>query len=236
MSLLEHLEELRSRLIWVVLAVGAAAVVGWLVFDDVVDRLLEPARPFLRDLADGKLIFTSPIEAFTLRLKIAMYIGFAIAFPVVLYQIWRFISPGLRKNERRYAVPFVLSGIVLFGAGVAFALVTMPQALRFLIGPEITGESVRPLLGAKPYLDFALLYLAMFGVAFEFPVALMFLSVLRVISSKQMAKYRRHVFMGIALLAAILTPSVDWLTMSALTAALYVLYEACIWLSRLVRR
>lgn len=236
MSLLEHLEELRGRLIWIVASVSLAAIAGWIVFDDVVARLLAPARPYLKDLSGGKLIFTSPVEAFTLRLKVAMYIGFALAFPIVLFHVWRFVSPGLHRNERRYAVPFVLSGIVLFGLGVAFALFTMPQSLRWLIGPEITGDSVRPLLGAKPYLDFALLYLAIFGLAFEFPVALMFLSLLRVVSSRQMARYRRHVFMGIALASALLTPSVDWITMTVLTAALYVLYEASIWLSRLVRR
>lgn len=236
MSLLEHLEELRNRLIWIVASVSVAAIAGWFWFDQVVRRLLDPAKPFLKDLSDGKLIFTSPVEAFTLRLKVAMYIGFALAFPIVLFQVWRFVSPGLHRKERRYAIPFVLSGIVLFATGVAFALLTLPQSLRFLIGPEITGESVRPLLGAKPYLDFALLYLAIFGLAFEFPVALMFLSMLRVLNSRQMARYRRHVFMGIALVAAVLTPSVDWATMTILTVAMYVLYEACIWLSRLFRR
>jgi sec-independent protein translocase protein TatC len=236
MTLLEHLEELRGRLIWVVVSVGVAGVAGWFAFDGVVDRLLDPARPYLRDLSGGRLIFTSPAEAFTLRFKVAMYVGFVIAFPVVLFHVWRFVSPGLHRNERRYAAPFILSGIVLFVLGAAFALYTLPQALRFLIGPEITGESVRPLLGARPYLDFALLYLVAFGLAFEFPVALMFLALARVVTSRQMARYRRHVFMGIALASAVLTPSVDWITMTVMTVALYVLYEACIWLARLLRR
>lgn len=236
MPLLEHLEELRTRLIWVIGAVTVAGIGGWFVFDQVVDRLLEPARPYLKDLSDGKLIFTSPLEAFTLRFKVALYVGFAIAFPLVLFHVWRFVSPGLRRKEKRYAVPFVLSGLLLFAVGVAFALFTMPQALRFLIGPEITGDSVTPLLGAKSYLDFALLYLAGFGLAFEFPVALMFASMIGAVNSRQMARYRRHVFMGIAVMSAFLTPSVDWLTMTVLTASLYLLYESCIWLSRLLRR
>jgi sec-independent protein translocase protein TatC len=150
--------------------------------------------------------------------------------------VWRFVSPGLHRHERRYAAPFILSGLVLFGLGVGFALFTMPQALRFLIGPEITGTSVQPLLGAKPYLDFALLYLAAFGLAFEFPVILMFLALIRAVSSRQMARYRRQVFLGIALTSALLTPSVDWVTMTVLTVALYTLYESCIWLARLLRR
>ncbi len=236
MPLLEHLEELRGRLIWIVGSVTVAGVAGWFVFDQVVDRLLAPARPYLKDLTDGKLVFNGPLEAFTLRFKVALYIGFALAFPIVLFHIWRFVSPGLRRTERRYAVPFIASGLVLFAVGVWFALFTMPQALRFLIGPEITGESVTPLLGAKAYLDFALLYLAGFGLAFEFPVALMFMTLIGVITSRQMARYRRHVFMGIAVASAFLTPSVDWLTMSVLTASMYLLYEACIWLTRLLRR
>ena len=236
MPLLEHLEELRNRLIWVMASVGLAAIAGWMVYDRVIEILLEPARPYLQDLSRGNLVFTAPLEAFTLRFKVAMYIGFAIAFPVVLFQLWRFVSPGLHKKERRYAIPFIGSGIVLFAAGVGFAFFTLPQALRFLIGSEITGPNVSPLLGAKHYIDFALLYHAAFGIAFELPVVLMMLSLLRVISSRQMARFRRHVFMGIAFASAILTPSVDWITMIALTLAMYVLYESCIWLSRLLRR
>jgi sec-independent protein translocase protein TatC len=236
MSLLEHLEELRGRLIWVFAAVGLAAVAGWFAYDRVVDLLLDPARPYLKDLAEGQLIVTSPIEAFTLRLKVALYLGFAIAFPIVLFHLWRFVSPGLHKKERRYAVPFIASGIVLFAGGVAFAYLTLPQALRFLIGEEITGANVSPLLGAKPYLDFALLYHAAFGLAFEFPILLMGLAMLRVISSKQMGRYRRQVFLGIAVASAVLTPSADWITMLALTMALYVLFESCIWLAKLFKR
>jgi sec-independent protein translocase protein TatC len=236
MSLLEHLEELRRRLMWVILSVAIAAIGGWFVFDRVIDLLLDPARPYLQDLTKGDLVFSSPLEAFALRFKVAMYIGFLVAFPIVLTQLWRFVSPGLNKKERRYAVPFIGSGMVLFAGGVVFAYVTLPQALRFLIGPEITGTNVSPLLGAKAYIDFALLYHAIFGIAFELPVVLMGLALLRVVSSKQMAKYRRHVFIGIAVGSAVLTPSADWVTMLALTVAMYVLFEACIWLSRLFKR
>ena len=236
MTLLEHLEELRGRLFWIFGSVALAAIAGWFAFDRVVELLMDPARPYLKDLTDGKLVFTGPLEAFTLRFKIAIYIGLVIAFPIVLFQIWRFVSPGLHRNERRYAVPFIGSGIVLFGGGVLFAWFTMPQALRWLIGPEITGTNVSPLLGAKSYLDFALLYHVAFGLAFELPVLLMLLALIRVVSSRQMAKHRRSVFMVIAVASAVLTPSVDWFTMLALTAAMYVLFEACIWLSRLLRR
>ena len=124
MSLLDHLEELRGRLFWIFGSVAAAAIAGWFVFDRVVELLLEPARPYLKDLTDGKLVFTGPLEAFTLRFKVAFYIGFLLAFPIVLFHIWRFISPGLHRNERKWALPFIGSGIVLFGGGVLFAWFT----------------------------------------------------------------------------------------------------------------
>ena len=235
MTLLEHLEELRNRLIWIVLSVGAAAIAGWVVFDPVVEALLDPAERYLT-ASEGKLIFTGPLEAFTLRLKVALYVGFGIAFPVVLFQVWRFVSPGLRQQEKKYAVPFISSGMLLFAVGVGFAFFTLPQALTFLIGPAIAGESITPLLAAKMYIDFTLLYLLAFGIAFEFPLILMFLTLLRVLHSRQLAKYRRHVFVGISFFVAFLTPSVDWVTMTVLTAAMYVLFEACIWLSRLFKR
>jgi sec-independent protein translocase protein TatC len=236
MTLLEHLEELRSRLIWIFAAVSVAAIAGWILFDRTVDFLLEPARPYLKDLTNGKLIFTSPIEAFTLRVKVAFYIGFAIAFPVVLFHVWRFVSPGLRRNERRWAYWFIAAGWLLFLGGAWFGWYTMPNALRYLISGHITGANVRPLLGAKSYIDFSLLYVVAFGLGFEFPMGVISAALIGAVNSKQMAKYRRHVFMGLAVASAVLTPSVDWFTMTALTVALYVLYEACIWVTKLVLR
>jgi len=237
MSLVEHLEELRTRLMWVIASVALAAIGGWIVFDWVVEVLRRPALPYLQDgPAGGNLIFTGPLEAFTTRLKVAVYIGFAISFPIVLYHFWRFIAPGLHRNEKRYAVPFVLSGMILFTLGVGFAFYTLPQAMQFLIGPAISGEFIRPLLTAKQYLDFALLYLAAFGIAFEFPLVLMFLTLTRVVSSRRLGQYRRHVFVGISVVVAFVTPSVDWYTMVVLTVVMYAMYEGSILLSRLLRR
>lgn len=237
MSLLEHLEELRGRILWVAASVAVGAVAGWILFDLVVDALLRPARPFLEEgPAQGRLIFTGPLEAFTVRLKVSVYVGFGLALPIVLFHVWRFIAPGLRDVERRYAIPFVGSGIVLFGLGVAFAYLSMPQALRFLIGTEITGGDIQPLLAAQNYLNFALLYHVAFGIAFEFPVALMFLTLTGIISADQMARYRRHVFVGLSFFVALLTPSVDWYTMTIMTVVMYALYESTIWITRLVRR
>jgi len=235
MTILEHLEELRTRLFWIIGSVLLCAVAGWFAFDRTVDLLLKPAKPYL-DLTKGRLIFTGPLEAFTIHFKVAFVIGFCIALPIVLFHLWRFVSPGLHRKEKRYAIPFIAAGMVLFAAGVWFALVTLPQALHFLIGKGITGGVISPLLSAQAYIQFGLLYLVVFGLSFEFPVILMLLTTTGLVSSRQMAKYRRHAFMGIAVVVAVATPTVDWFTMTVMTIALYVLYEASIWLSRLLRR
>src|SRR5437870_1597999 len=151
MSLLEHIEELRRRVIWIIASVTLAAVAGWFMFDPVVRLLLKPARPYLQTITHGQLIVTGPLEAFTLRFKIAFVIGFVFAFPIVLYQVWRFVAPGLHRNEKRYAVPFIASGMVLFACGAWLAIYTLPEALRFLIGPAITGGQISPVLAAKSY-------------------------------------------------------------------------------------
>lgn len=233
MTILEHLGELRYRLVWVVGSVALAAIAGWFVFDAVVAAVLEPARPYLRDQT---LIFTGPTDALVIRLKVAVYVGFAIAFPIVLFHFWRFVAPGLHSREKRYAIPFVVSGMGLFALGVWFAFFTLPQALQFLIGPAISGKYIQPLLTARQYLDFMLLYLVAFGLSFEFPLVLMFLSLARVVTSRQMAAHRRHVFLCITIVVAFATPSVDFYSMTVLSLAMYVLYESCIWLSRLLRR
>jgi sec-independent protein translocase protein TatC len=235
MTILEHLEELRTRLIWMIGSVAIAAIAGWFMFNRIVAILLKPAKPYL-NITNGRLIFTGPLEAFTLHFKVAFVMGFCIALPVVLFHVWRFVAPGLRRNEKKYAIPFIASGMVLFVVGAWFAILTLPEALRFLIGPSITGGVISPLLSAQSYIQFALLYVVAFGLSFEFPVVLMLLTTTGVISSRQMAKYRRHVFMGIAVVVAVVTPSVDWFTMTVLTIALYVLFEAAIWVSRLLRR
>jgi sec-independent protein translocase protein TatC len=139
------------------------------------------------------------------------------------------------EAERRYAAPFVVGGMVLFCGGIAFALYTMPQALRFLIGPIITGDQLEPMLTGREYIGFAMRYLLAFGLAFQLPVVLMILALARVVTSGQMAKYRRHVLVGFTALAAFLTPP-DAYTLVLGAGVLYAMYEASIWLARLFRR
>ncbi|HVL81659.1 MAG TPA: twin-arginine translocase subunit TatC [Actinomycetota bacterium] len=232
MTVLEHLAELRTRLMYIFGALTIGAIPGWFAYRDALRILLEPAEPYL---PEGQLIVTSPVDAFSLRLKIALYIGFALAFPFVLFHVWRFIAPGLRAQEKRYVIPFVISGMLLFSVGIWVAFYTLPQAMAFLIGPRITGPQVVPLLAARQYIDFMLRYLVVFGLTFQFPIVLMFLTISRAVSSKQLARYRRHVVLVIAVVGAVATPP-DPVSMMILSGALYALFESCIWLSRLLRR
>lgn len=233
MHLLDHLRELRRRLIWVILGVGLGAIVGWIYYPTILAALIKPACPFLDEC---RLIVTSPLEAFNLRLKLAAFVGFVLSFPFVLFHVWRFVAPGLHRNERKWAVPFIGGGVLLFAIGIASAYYTLPTSLEFLIGPSITGPDVDALLRARDFVSFIQVYLLTFGITFQFPILLIALSLAGILPSATMKKYRRHVFMGIAVLMAVATPSVDLVTMGILTAAAYTLYEMTILIVRLLKR
>lgn len=233
MQLLDHLGELRKRLIWIVLGVGAGAVVGWIMYPQILVILKAPACPYLEDC---KLIVTGPLEPFHLRLKIAASAGFALAFPVVLYNVWRFVSPGLKSSERKWAIPFIGGGMLLFAVGIGFGYYSIPASLEFLIGPSITGPDVEPLLRAGEFIGFIQTYLLVCGLMFQFPVVLVALSLARILPSARMRKYRRHVFIAIAIVIALATPSVDPWTMGVFTGAAYLLYEISILIAWLLKR
>jgi len=141
MPLLEHLAELRNRIIKAVIAVAIGATIGWIIYPWVLDFLTEPLTQISENLrlTDGKLLLTGPMEGFFLRIKISTYLGIALAMPVILYQLWKFIAPGLYQNERRYGLSFVASATVLFILGAAVAYLTLPKALEFLA--SIGGDS-----------------------------------------------------------------------------------------------
>ncbi len=238
MTVVEHLEELRRRLIVALAAVGVASVGGWFLFGPAMELLRRPYCDAVRDqLADGGedcvLRFIGVVDAFVLKLKVVIFLGLALAIPVVLYQLWAFIVPGLTRRERRMAVPFVLSSVLLFALGVVMAYVTLPRGLAFLL--DFAGEGIQPLLTADRYVGFVLTLALAFGVAFEFPVLLVFLSMVGVVSSAQMRSWRRYVVLIAAIVAAAITPSGDPYTMLALTVPLVLLYEGAILVSRLLK-
>jgi sec-independent protein translocase protein TatC len=182
----------------------------------------------------NKFIFTGPLDAFATRLKIATYGGIVLAMPVWLWELWRFITPGLNPKEKKYAIPFIISSIALFALGAVVALLTLQPALEFLL--KIGGSDLQPLLTADKYISLVSLMILAFGLAFEFPIILMFLLIARVISTDQLRKWRRMSIVIIVTFAAVITPSQDPYSLFAMAIPMYVFYEACIIIGRIMKR
>jgi sec-independent protein translocase protein TatC len=250
MTLIEHLEELRSRLIIAVLAIAVLSIVGFVFFNQIFALLLRPycealknipraAVPaqLLENLQRGEscqLFFTSPVDPFLTRMKIGFFSGFLLALPVILWQLWRFVTPGLTQRERKLAVPFVASSVVLFAAGAFFAMLIIPRGLSFLF--SFGGEFLTPLLTADRYLSFLIVLVLVFGVSFEFPLILVFLAGARVITSAQLRRARRYAYFGLAVFAMVATPTGDPYTMLVMWVPLLLFYEAAIWAARAFKR
>jgi len=233
MTVVEHLSELRRRIIICMVAITIAAIVVYIFSLDIIRFLIE----YYEDATDGQrdaLIFTGPLDAFATRLKIATYGGFALALPVWLFQMWRFVTPGLNPKEKRYAIPFVLTSVLLFSLGGFVAMLTLPKALDFLL--NIGGAELEPLLTADKYLSLVSLMIIAFGIAFEFPVVLTFLLLARVISVAQLRRWRRAAIVFITIFAAVITPSQDPYSLLLMMVPMYVFYEACIIIGRILKR
>lgn len=230
MTVVEHLSELRDRIFLSLIAVAAGGVVCFALFEPIIAFMIRPYEE-----ATGKvLVFTQPFEAFLTRIKVAAYGGLVIASPVVFWHLWRFITPGLYPKEKRYAVPFVVSSVVLFVGGSVLAVVTFPKALDFLLG--IGGENIEPLLSAGSYLSLTFLMVVSFGLAFELPIVITFLLLARVLTTAQLRQWRRYTFLVVVIIAAIVTPSQDPITLFALSLPMYILYEGSILVGRFMRR
>ncbi|MGH2529797.1 MAG: twin-arginine translocase subunit TatC [Actinomycetota bacterium] len=241
MTLVEHLEELRNRLFISLGAIAVAAIGGWFLYEPVLDLLQEPfcktiqsLPPANRPATGCRFIFLGAIDAVVIKLKVIVFLGLLIALPIVLYQLWAFIVPGLTKRERRMAVPFVVSSVLLFALGAVLAYLTLPRGLGFLLG--FAGPAFVPQLTGDKFLGFVMLLTLAFGLSFEFPIALIFLSIAGVVSSQQMREWRRRAIMFIAVFAAVITPSADPYTMLALMIPMVLFYEAAIIVARLLKR
>lgn len=233
MPFLDHLEELRSRLIWSVAAVGVASVLGFFVVTelDLVRFLVAP----IRDLLPGeRLRFTSPTTPVVVTFKLAFVTGIVLALPVIAYQAWRFFEPALMEHEKRYAVPGIWGAFVLFLAGLAMAyFLVLPLGLEFLLSFQT--ENLTPIITIDEYLRFATRMILAFGIIFEMPVVLLLLSLVGVVTPDGLRNYRRHAYVGISVGAAILTPA-DVGTMLMMMGPMALLYEGSIWLVELVAR
>jgi sec-independent protein translocase protein TatC len=240
MSLVEHLTELRYRIVVAAISIGVGALIGWFLFDPVIDLLTEPYCDYLQAVPPDRRVteecalgIFGTLEPAIIKLKLVFFLGLLVAMPVVLYQLWAFIVPGLTKRERRMAVPFVLSAVLLFALGALFAYWSLPKALTFLLG--FAGSEFVPFLAGDRFLSFVMLVALTFGLAFEFPVALVFLLVVGVISTDQLRQWRRGAILFIAVFAAVITPSSDPFTMLAMTIPMVLFYEAAIIVGRLLK-
>ncbi len=226
MTLTEHLGELRSRIIRAVLAV-VIGMMGVLAFYEPVLRFLRQPydnvcqrRPDLVSNCDFYSL--GPLEGFNARLKISLYGGLILALPVVLWQIWRFVVPALHAKEKRYAIPFVFSSVLLFVVGGFFAYFTLDKGLEWLI--SWSGEDVQQAFQISKYVSFVGLMIAAFGIGFEFPVLLVFLQLVGVLKPRQLIKGWRVAILVIVVIAAVITPSGDPITLMLLTVPLILFY------------
>lgn len=229
MSMMEHLSELRTRLIVALVGFGVVSVAAFFFFEPLTDFLLRPLCGLPEDKLGPngcELVFTSAMEPVSVRLKVTAMAGILASSPLWLYQLWAFIVPGLTPKERKYAIPFVISSVTLFVVGTVFAYVTLPNALEFLVG--FGGDNLTPLFAANEYLGFVSIILIIFGVVFELPLLLFFLGLAGVVTLEGLRKARRGALVGITILAAVVTPSQDPYTMLAMSAPLYLFYEAVI--------
>lgn len=232
MTLVEHLRELRKRLIICIIAVGLIAIVAFAFYNHILGFLRHPyceVRP-----GHCQLLALSITDGLSLRTKVALYGGLFGASPVVFWQLWAFIMPGLNPNEKKYAVPFLLTSVVLFCGGALIAYLVFPRALIFL--RAVGGPGLQFFYTAPNYLNFILLLMAVFGIAFEFPVVLVGLELVGVVTPAGLAKRRRWAIVIIFALVAIFIPTGDPISMLALSLPLCIFYEASILIGKLVRR
>lgn len=227
-ALTPHLRELRRRILVSAGALVVATVLSFVFRTAMLHAITRPycTLPTRFRLVHGQcsLIVTGVLDAFRVTLKLSLYAGVALSAPVWLYQTWRFVTPGLRRHERRYAVSFVGLSLLLFGLGGTFAYLTMSRGLHFLLGFATGG--IVPLLSFDSYLSFVTAMVLIFGVSFEFPLLIVMLNLAGVLTAARLRRWTRGILFGIVLFAAGATPTQDPFTMLALVVPLCLLYAA----------
>ena len=230
MPFMEHLGELRVRIMRAMYGLLAGTVIALPFSERIVDWL---ARPVTRLGYD--LVFTAPAEAFWVQMKVGLIAGVFIAAPVILWQVWAFIAPGLHGHEKKYAVPFVLIGSIMFLAGGAFSLfVVTPYALTFLLSYARPG--LKPMITIQNHVDFLLKFTLAFGAVFELPLALTLLARMGVVNARMLAKNRKYAILGALVAGAVLTPTPDAFNQALMAGPLIILYEVGIVCARIFGR
>ncbi|MBI1820839.1 MAG: twin-arginine translocase subunit TatC [Nitrospirae bacterium] len=226
MPITGHLVELRSRLIKSLVVLG--------IFFGIALQEIDPILKVLKKLLPADLYFNSPSEALWVSFKVAFFAGFFVSFPFVLFQVWKFISPGLEPKERKWVFPFILGGSFFFVAGVLFCyFVVLPFALSYLVQFGVE-RGIKPQIILTSYIDFILKLMMAFGLIFMIPIALILLAKAGIVSSRVLAKNRRYAILINSIIAAVLTPTPDVFNMMLMMIPLLILYELGIWGIRLL--
>jgi sec-independent protein translocase protein TatC len=237
MTLVEHLEELRKRMIISCVAVIVASVVAFVFWQPILRFLLTPlpnAAIALPHDSAQKLVQHEIGEAFMVALKLALAVGIAVASPVVLYQLWAFISPGLTRRERKYALPFTSLGVGLFVIGLAVGFVTLRFPISWLIG--FGSKDFLLFIDANSYFTFVAYFMLAFGIVFELPLVLTFLSMVGIVNSRMLRAKRAYILFGLWFLACVITPGADPYSPVIVGVALTLLFEFSILLMRIMKR
>lgn len=227
MSVIEHLEALRRALIVALIAWGVATLAAFFISGRVISFLIDRA-------GIGHAIYLQPAGGVLLELKVAMYIGVVLAAPVVIQQVWWFVSPGLHKHERRFILPLIAATIFFFAVGVSVAVFALPLYVKVLNSFAPAGVTYLPDVSA--FVSFVLLMVIGFGIVFELPVVLFVLGMLRIIDSRWLRKNRPMWFLGLGIVAMFLTPGTDPVTPLIMFVPLYVFYEGASLLLRILKR
>jgi len=238
MTITEHLAELRVRIIRVLLAVVLATVVVLSFYDWVLDLMLQPYRNLCErkgsDFCSADLFALGPLEGFSARVRISLWGGLVLALPVIVWQIWRYVVPALHAREKRYAIPFIGSTVALFALGAFLAYWTLDKALEFLI--SWSGTDVQQAFQISRYASLVVLMVLAFGIGFEIPVLLVFLQIVGVVTPRQLLRQWRFAVMGVFILAAVITPSGDPVSLMALALPMLVLFFVAVGIGALVSR
>lgn len=229
MSLIEHLEELRRRLIIIVISILVAAVAGFVLAGSILDLLVTRLPEEYRTL-----IFLNPADPLSAYMKIAGFFGIAVAMPVIIFHVWRFVTPGLTSRERRFVWPVIVAALLLFALGVVIGFVVIPYALNFLLG--FAREGLEPALTIDGYIGFVTTMMLAFGLVLEFPIVLIGLSRVGILNYRRVASQRRWAILAIVIFAIVLTPGGDPISPLILSSVMFLLFEGSLLVIRFVRR
>jgi sec-independent protein translocase protein TatC len=227
-----HIAELRSRLIKIVVTFFVFFIIAFLFWKHIFAFLAKPATDVLHTSANSEMIFTNLVEPFITAVKVSLYTAFFASLPVILYQLWKFIAPGLYENEKKLVLPFVVFGTLMFYIGAAFAyFVVFPIGFKVLI--NFGGENFTAMLKISEYVSVSLKIMIGFGIAFELPVLSYFLAKLGLITDKTLKDFFRYAVVIIFIVAAVLTPP-DLFSQLAMATPLLILYGLSIWIAKVV--